>query len=344
MPCPVTTDVGRAADVLRAGGLVALPTETVYGLGANALDAKAVARIFAAKRRPAFDPLIVHLATLDDWPRVASAMPARALALARAFWPGPLTLVLPKQPAIPDIVTSGLTTVGVRVPDHPLMRAVLERAGCPVAAPSANRFGRLSPTRAEHVVEQLGDDIDLVLDGGPCAVGVESTIVRPDADGVTVLRLGGLPVEAIEAVAGPVRVAAHESPTAPEAPGMLPQHYAPRTPIELVAARDLPHPPAGARWGLLAPDRSAAPTSTADVAGAPADAWCTVEFLSEDGDLVTAAARLFDALHRLDALGLERIVAVACPDRGLGRAINDRLRRAAAPGDAGAHTTPPSRR
>jgi L-threonylcarbamoyladenylate synthase len=341
MSCRTTLDPAEAADVLRAGGLVALPTETVYGLGANALDAKAVARIFAAKRRPAFDPLIVHLATLDDWPRVASAMPPRALALARAFWPGPLTLVLPKQPAIPDIVTSGLATVGVRVPNHPLMRAVLERAGCPVAAPSANRFGRLSPTRAEHVVEQLGDDIDLVLDGGPCAVGVESTIVRPDADGVSVLRLGGLPVEEIEAVAGPVRVAAHESPTAPEAPGMLPQHYAPRTPIALVAARDLPRPPAGARGGLLAPDRS---TATAPGgAAAPHDAWRAVEYLSDDGDLVTAAARLFDALHRLDALGLERIVAVACPDRGLGRAINDRLRRAAAPGDADVHATPPSR-
>ena len=331
MPCRTTTDPDEAARVLRAGGLVALPTETVYGLGANALDGHAVARIFAAKRRPAFDPLIVHLSTFDEWPRVARALPPRALQLARAFWPGPLTLVLPKEPAIPDIVTSGLATVGVRVPHHPLMHAVLERAGCPVAAPSANRFGRLSPTRAEHVVEQLGDDIDLVLDGGPCTVGVESTIVRADEDGVTVLRLGGLPVEEIEKLAGPIRVAAHESPTAPEAPGMLPQHYAPRTPIVLVTPRDLPRPPAGARWGLLVPDRSAAIASgAAGTAGGPPDAWHAVECLSDDGDLVTAAARLFDALHRLDALGLERIVAVACPDRGLGRAINDRLRRAAA--------------
>ena len=322
MPCPVTTDVARAAAVLRAGGLVALPTETVYGLGANALDPRAVARIFAAKRRPAFDPLIVHVATLDDWSRVASAMPPQALALARRFWPGPLTLVLPKLPAIPDIVTSGLPTVGVRVPDHALMRAVLERAGCPVAAPSANRFGRLSPTRAAHVVEQLGDDIDLVLDGGPCAVGVESTIVRPDADGVTVLRLGGLPVEQIEAVAGPVRIAAHESPTAPEAPGMLPQHYAPRTPITLVATGAVPAPPPDACWGLLA--------LRADAASPAGGAWAAAEYLTDDGDLVTAASRLFDALHRLDALGLERIVAVAFPDEGLGRAINDRLRRAAA--------------
>lgn len=320
MPCPVTTDVARAAAVLRRGGLVALPTETVYGLGANALDAAAVARIFAAKRRPAFDPLIVHVAALERWPSVAREMPPRALALARRFWPGPLTLVLPKQPAIPDIVTSGLPTVGVRVPRHPLMHELLELAGVPVAAPSANRFGRLSPTRAEHVVAQLGDDIDLVLDGGPCTVGVESTIVRSDADGVTVLRLGGLPVEDIAAVAGPVRVAAHESPTAPEAPGMLPQHYAPRTPIELVDERAVPSPPAGARWGLLALRRD----------DAPAERFAAVECLTDDGDLVVAAAGLFEALHRLDALGLERIVAVAFPEHGLGRAINDRLRRAAA--------------
>lgn len=322
MPCPVTTDARRAAEVLRAGGLVALPTETVYGLGANALDPKAVARIFAAKRRPAFDPLIVHLAAFDDWPTVARALPPHAAALARRFWPGPLTLVLPKQPAIPDLVTSGLATVAVRVPAHPLMHAVLERAGCPIAAPSANRFGRLSPTRAEHVVEQLGDDIDLVLDGGPCAVGVESTIVRPDPDGVTVLRLGGLPVEEIAALAGPVRIAAHESPTSPEAPGMLPQHYAPRTPIVFVAAAAASPPPPGARWGLLA--------LRADPTSRTAGGWVAAEYLTDDGDLVTAAARLFDALHRLDALGLERIVALAFPDEGLGRAINDRLRRASA--------------
>jgi L-threonylcarbamoyladenylate synthase len=321
MPCPVTTDVDRAADVLRRGGLVALPTETVYGLGANALDATAVARIFAAKRRPAFDPLIVHVAALEEWMRVARAMPPPALALARQFWPGPLTLVLPKQDAIPDLVTAGLPTVGVRVPRHPLMRAVLERAGCPIAAPSANRFGRLSPTSAEHVVAQLGDDIDLVLDGGPCAVGVESTIVRPDADGVTVLRLGGLSVEDIASAAGAVRIATHESPTAPEAPGMLPQHYAPATPITLVDARDVPRPTAGVRWGVLARTR----------ADAPVDGFAAAEYLTEDGDLVTAAARLFAALHRLDACGLERIVAVAFPDEGLGRAINDRLRRAGAP-------------
>jgi L-threonylcarbamoyladenylate synthase len=335
MPCPITTDVDRAADVLRKGGLVALPTETVYGLGANALDATAVARIFAAKRRPAFDPLIVHVAALEHWSRVARELPPRARALAERYWPGPLTLVLPRQDAIPDLVTSGLATVGVRVPRHPLMQAVLERSGLPIAAPSANRFGRLSPTSAEHVVAQLGDDIDLVLDGGTCTVGVESTIVRPDADGVTVLRLGGLSVEDVAAIAGPVRIATHESPTAPEAPGMLPQHYAPATPITLVEAQDVPRPAAGDRWGVLARRRS-------DARG---DGWAAAEYLTDDGDLVSAAAGLFAALHRLDALGLERIVAVAFPDEGLGRAINDRLRRAGAPKHAGtAHPLAPSRR
>jgi L-threonylcarbamoyladenylate synthase len=316
MTCRVTTDPELAADVLRSGGVVALPTETVYGLGADATNPTAVARIFAAKRRPAFDPLIVHLPCVDQWPLVASELPPRAQALADRFWPGPLTLVLPKQPSISDLVTSGLPTVGLRVPRHSLMQVVLERAGCPVAAPSANRFGRLSPTTAEHVVEQLGDDIDLVLDGGPCAIGVESTIVRPDAECATILRLGGLSFEEIAAVAGPVRIATTESPTAPEAPGMLPQHYAPRTPIEIVTTVLAPR--AGVRWGLL----TLRPTSPAGFA--------VVETLSTNGDLIEAAAGFFAALHRLDAMRLDRIIAVALPEQGLGRAMNDRLYRAAA--------------
>ncbi|MDZ4688235.1 MAG: L-threonylcarbamoyladenylate synthase [Planctomycetaceae bacterium] len=316
MTCRVTTDAAWAADVLRSGGLVALPTETVYGLGADATNPTAVARIFAAKQRPAFDPLIVHLASLAHWQTVATELPPRAAQLAARFWPGPLTLVLPKQSGISDLVTSGLPTVGVRVPRHPLMQAVLELADCPIAAPSANRFGRLSPTRPEHVVEQLGNVIDLILDGGPCAVGVESTIVRPDVDGVTILRLGGLSVEDIAAVAGPVRLAATESSTAPEAPGMLPQHYAPRTPIALVPAA--PVAPSGSRWGLLT------------LRPIMCDGYVAIESLTADGDLILAAARFFAALHRLDKLGLDRIIAVEFPEHGLGRAINDRLRRAAA--------------
>uniref|UniRef100_A0A7C2K0J9 Threonylcarbamoyl-AMP synthase n=1 Tax=Schlesneria paludicola TaxID=360056 RepID=A0A7C2K0J9_9PLAN len=316
MTCRLTTDPEEAAAVIRAGGLVALPTETVYGLGADATNSTAVARIFAAKQRPAFDPLIVHLASFEQWPTVATDLPPRARRLAERFWPGPLTLILPRQPRISELVTSGLPTVAVRVPRHPLMHAVLEQAGCPIAAPSANCFGRLSPTRAEHVRDQLGDVIDLILDGGSCDVGVESTIVRPDAEAATILRVGGLPVEDVAAVAGPVRLATADIPTAPEAPGMLPQHYAPRTPIELVTTA--PAPPTGARWGLL----TLAPTAR--------DGYAATEALSETGDLVRAAARFFAALHRLDALGLDRIIAVEFPETGLGRAINDRLRRAAA--------------
>ncbi len=314
MSCQITTDPAIAAEVIRRGGLVALPTETVYGLGANAWDGEAVARIFAAKERPAFDPLIVHLPDIGAINQVATSIPAKALRLAEAFWPGPLTLVLPKQPAVSDLVTSGLPTVGVRVPRHPLMRAVLELAGVPIAAPSANRFGRLSPTTAEHVRDQLGDRIDLILDGGPCPVGVESTIVFIDGDAATVLRPGGLSNEAIAEIIGPVDIATGSSDR-PAAPGMLASHYAPHTPIEIVNT-----PPAvrrGVRWGLL----QFTPNN--------ADGYAVIETLSVHGRLEEAAANFFAALHRLDHAGLDHIIATPFPEHGLGRALNDRLRRAA---------------
>lgn len=316
MSCPITTDVALAAAALRQGRLVALPTETVYGLGADATNPTAVAGIFAAKQRPAFDPLIVHLPAANRWPQVARELPPVAARLADRFWPGPLTLILPKQPQISDLVTSGLDTVGVRVPAHPLAQQLLELAGCPVAAPSANPFGRLSPTRAEHVQAQLGAAIDLILDGGPCAIGLESTIVRVDGNVATVLRWGGLSLESLQEVVAEVRSAAEESPTAPEAPGMLPQHYAPRTPIEL-AHHCLPVPPAGQRWGLL----TLAPQQ---VAG-----YVEHRSLSPTGDLQAAAARFFETLHELDRLNLDGIVAELLPESGLGVAMNDRLRRAA---------------
>ncbi len=317
MNCPVTTDPARAAEVIRRGGLVALPTETVYGLGADATNPVAAAGIFAAKQRPFFDPLIVHLPSAAEVGRVASSVPELARRLAKKFWPGPLTLILPKQPVIPDIVTSGLETVGVRVPDHPLMQRVLELAGCPIAAPSANPFGRLSPTRAEHVLSLMGADIDLILDGGTCSVGVESTIIRVDGDVATILRPGGLSLEAISTVAGQVRIAAEESPTHPEAPGMLPQHYAPATPVVCYSGVP-PLPSPGARWGLL----SLKPVHQPGYAEA--------RFLSESGNLLEAAARFFEALHELDRENLDQIVAESFPDEGLGRALNDRLKRAAA--------------
>lgn len=311
---PAERGIDEAAAVLRAGGLVAFPTETVYGLGANALDARAAARIFEAKARPSFDPLISHLADAADLAALVGEVPAAVAELAKRFWPGPLTLIVDRPEIIPPIVTSGLDTMAVRVPDEPSARALIAAAGVPVAAPSANRFGQLSPTRAEHVVAGLGGAVDVVLDGGPTRCGIESTIVDARGDRPVVLRLGALPVEAIIEAVGPVEVRQGSSGQ-PVAPGTLAAHYAPRTPLRLGAAAD----PGGGRRGFLA------------FREPPADGdWAAVEVLSPDGDVTAAAARLFDALHRLDAAGVTEIVAEPVPDTGVGRAINDRLRRAAA--------------
>lgn len=307
-------EIVNAAALIRAGKTVAFPTETVYGLGADAFNALAVARIFEIKGRPSFDPLIVHLADIGHFERVASSVPPLARKLAEKFWPGPLTLVLPKTAAVPDIVTSGLNTVGVRVPDHALARALIEAAGTPVAAPSANLFGRISPTTAQHVRDQLGASVDLILDGGPCRVGVESTIVSFAETRPIVLRLGGVTVEDIEAAIGRVDVFAGSSER-PEAPGNLPLHYAPRTPLTLVGADT---PAAGEKVGYLA------------FQFAPKEKCGAVEILSARGDLKEAAANLYGAMRRLDALELDAIWAESAPESGLGRAINDRLRRAAA--------------
>ena len=233
------TNLSAAIERIRSGGVVAIPTETVYGLAADAFNPLAVARIFEIKKRPFFDPLIVHIADAAHIHRVATNIPGAAQKLMNEFWPGPLTLVLPKTTTVPDIVTSGLPTVAVRVPDHILARHLIKEAGTPLAAPSANLFGRVSPTTAQHVREQLGDSVDLILDGGPCRVGLESTIVSFDGPRPCVLRLGGLTVEEIERVAGPVNVQTID-PEKPQAPGNLPQHYAPRTPLYLLSAADVP--------------------------------------------------------------------------------------------------------
>jgi len=309
------TVVVHAAETLKRGGLVAIPTETVYGLAANALDAHAVARIFAAKERPFFDPLIVHLADAAWWPRVVREFPPMAQRLAERFWPGPLTLVLPKTDAVPDIVTSGLSTVGVRVPDHPLTREVLRLANVPVAAPSANPFGRLSPTTAEHVRQQLGDRVDLILDGGPCRVGVESTILQIQSDEATLLRPGGISLEEIEAMIGPVRRSTRSETSQPAAPGMLDSHYAPRTKLVLVTEAPVVAPPRAGLLVLKPPPH--------------VEGFAIVEALSPTGDLIEAAANFFQALHRLDQAQLDVIFATPFPEEGLGRALNDRLRRAA---------------
>lgn len=303
-----------AALAIRRGELVGMPTETVYGLAADALDARAVLRVFEAKGRPRFDPLIVHCADLDQV-RTVAVLSDRALRLA-ALWPGPLTLVLPRLPAVPDAVTAGLDTVAVRIPDHPLALALIRASGRPLAAPSANRFGRISPTTAAHVAEQLGDAVAGVLDGGPCRVGVESTVLRPDPSPL-VLRPGGVPRERLAAALGePVALAGRDEragalPRA--APGMLASHYAPRAPMRLRAP--------GAPW----PDDGA----LLAFAGADLPPGRDAAVLSRAGDVAEAAAVLFARLRELDARRPPIITAELVPDAGLGEAVNDRLRRAA---------------
>ncbi|GAB4159902.1 MAG: L-threonylcarbamoyladenylate synthase [Planctomycetaceae bacterium] len=328
MGCPVSRDVGEAARVIRAGGLVGIPTETVYGLGANALDERAVARVFEAKNRPHFDPLIVHIPSVEHLDRYTHSRPAVVAKLGEAFWPGPLTLVLPKRAVISDLVTSGLETVAIRVPDHPLTLELLREADLPVAAPSANPFGCLSPTTAEHVADQLGERIDFILDGGPCRVGVESTVllVTEGSDGTVarLLRPGGVSVEELEDVLGAGILqsgfsgdeqSAREKADQPQtAPGMLTRHYAPTTPLEIVDSFPVPQPVEC--FGALTFGHSDLPAG-----------YVAVENLSESADLVEAAAGFFAALRRLDAQDLDRIFARPFPENGLGRALNDRLRR-----------------
>lgn len=341
-------DIEKAASLLEAGELVAIPTETVYGLAANALNAKAVARIFEVKNRPHFDPLIVHLsagsgpespmsgmtsmgpcrdvAKAEDYLRrmldpYVRDLPVWALKLARSFWPGPLTLVLPRKPVIPDIVTSGLETVALRIPAHLATLELLARLPFPLAAPSANLFGRVSPTTAQHVVDQLGGKISYVLDGGPCGIGLESTIVGEVAGAPAILRLGGLRQEDIEAAIG--NVAHAPSGAKPLAPGNLESHYAPSAPLYF---DDLGYAQRG-----YAPGEVALLLYKKELAGVPADQQ---RVLSPLGDLNEAAQKLFAAMRELDALcakrGLKAIFTQKFPDQGLGRAINDRLKRASA--------------
>jgi L-threonylcarbamoyladenylate synthase len=318
LPASDPSAVREAARRLREGGIVAFPTETVYGLGARASDPRAVARVFEVKARPRFDPLIVHLAEASWLPRVSPSRDPRASLLASRFWPGPLTLVVPRLPAVPDLVTAGLDTVGVRVPAHPDARALLLALGEPLAAPSANPFGYVSPTTAAHVADLLGDAVDLVLDGGPCPVGVESTIVSLATEVPVLLRPGGVPREELEEALGRGLERAELSDSqGPRAPGQLASHYATRTPLRVLDG-PAPSPPPG-RVGLVASSP-----------GPPPAGYAAVEVLAPDGQASTAAASLFAALRRLDAQGLDLILAEPWEERGLGHAIMDRLRRAAA--------------
>jgi len=308
--------IRQAANLLKQGGTVAFPTETVYGLGADALNEKAVARIFEIKQRPHFDPLIVHIGSPDQLSLLVTEVSAAAQALIDRFWPGPLTLILPKTARVPDIVTAGLPSVAVRMPGHPMALELLRQANTPIAAPSANRFGCTSPTTAQHVLDQLGSRVDLIVDGGSCPVGIESTIVSLLEETPALLRTGGIPAEEIERVIGPLRRPSAPSPERPAAPGQLSRHYAPRTPLLFC---ETCVPPAHAlRAGLLTFREPA-----------PRNGFAAVEVLSAGGDLREAAAHLFAAIHRLDAMDLDCIYAKPFPDTGLGQAINDRLRRAA---------------
>ncbi len=309
-------DIAKARALLERGLVVAIPTETVYGLAANAIDEDAVIRIFEIKRRPRFDPLIVHGASREQLSNYVAAFPEWAVTLADRFWPGPLTLVLPKRETIPDIVTSGLDSVAIRIPNHEMTLDLLSQLDFPLAAPSANPFGYVSPTSAHHVFDQLGGEIPYILDGGECAVGVESTIVTEQEGELVVLRLGGVAIEEIESLVGPVRLQIQASSN-PLAPGSLQSHYAPRTPLTLgpidVSQYDLE------RIGVI--------TFHTQIAGVPARHQIV---LSPEGDLRTAAKHLFGGIRYLDSLGLPLILAEELPEIGLGRAINDRLRRAAA--------------
>lgn len=310
----IGTNLAHAAQLLREGQIVAIPTETVYGLAAKAFDEAAVLKVFAAKQRPSFDPLIVHIGQPADIHRVVKELPPGAEALMDAFWPGPLTLVLPKQAIVPDLVTSGLDTVAVRMPAHPLALELLRQLDFPLAAPSANPFGYVSPTTAQHVAAQLGDEVPYILDGGPCSVGVESTIIGWDNGRWHLYRAGGIPLESIEAVIGTVEPAVKQ--VIPVAPGMLESHYAPRKPVHVGDVAALLRRFAGERIGIIS-FRTEYPAHRCEV-------------LSEHGDLAEAARHLFAVLRELDDTDCSVILAEDFPDDGLGRAINDRLRRASA--------------
>lgn len=326
MIVPATGEnIKKAAQIIVSGGLVGFPTETVYGLGANALDPIAVAKVFEAKARPRLDPLIVHVSSVAMARRVAYGEHEAAQILMQAFWPGPLTLILPKTSIVPDIVTAGFKTVAVRMPGHPVALELVRAAQVPIAAPSANAFGKLSPTTALHVEEQLGSALPLILDGGASSIGVESTIIDLTRSVPTIVRAGGLAIEDVEKHIGKVAIdlSVHQRP---DAPGRLKHHYAPRNaklvlldhawPDERIVLEN------GKRYALLAFRK-------------PSDMmrFDAVRILSASGSLAQAAANLFEQLHVLDSAHVDVILAEPVPEIGLGRAIMDRLRRGAANDD-----------
>jgi L-threonylcarbamoyladenylate synthase len=324
-----------AAEILHRGGLAAFPTETVYGLGGDAFNAAALAKIFELKNRPRFDPLIVHIADVEslgnviDFSLLDSSARKRLDALAKHFWPGPLTLVLPKGKDIPDLASSGLPSLAVRIPANETARQLIALSTGAVAAPSANPFGYLSPSRAEHVMEMLGEKVEIILDGGPTQIGIESTVLDICHAQPRILRPGGTPQEAIEALIGAVAVGPADKAAAGgmASPGLLKSHYAPGTP--LLAHGDTRLMAADKDSACLFFDGASRDNWLASPTGPLPPRVATVAVLSETGNMEEAASRLFEILHELDKSGVKQIHAQLAPETGLGRAINDRLRRAA---------------
>jgi L-threonylcarbamoyladenylate synthase len=309
-----SNNIKLAAEFIRAGKLVAFPTETVYGLGADALNPYAVAKIFECKERPAFDPLIVHIAKLEDLENLMAEPDERVLQLANKFWPGPLTVVVPKNANVPDIVTAGLPTVGIRMPNHPVALELIRESNCPIAAPSANKFGRVSPTLAEHVTKHL-PEVDLVLEGGPTTVGIESTIIQLHPSGFELLRHGAITREEIELIVPYHRPTERHSGDI-VAPGMLKSHYSPVKPLHILEE------------GVLAKiDRQQA--GLLSFSGKESEGFKKVIRLTEKGDLREFAVRLFAAIHQLEATDVETIIVEPVPEKGIGVAIMDRVRKAA---------------
>lgn len=308
----VGTDIDYAASIIANGGVVAFPTETVYGLGANALNPNAVARVFALKERPSFDPLIVHISSLQSLSTLTPSTDPRIFALAERFWPGPLTIVVPKSAIVPGIVTSDLETVGIRMPNHPVALELIAKSGCAIAAPSANKFGRVSPTRAEHVLKQL-PDVDYILDGGKTAVGIESTVVTIDDEGFIILRHGAITHSHLAQIIKPSGAQMPKKGLA--SPGLLKSHYSPSKPLYILGETDKKID--FSKAGYIAFGKK------------PEGEYKQLEYLSESSDLVEAAAHLFEKIHALEDSDVECIVVDSVPETGVGIAIMDRLRKAA---------------
>lgn len=308
----VGVDIDHAASIIANGGIVAFPTETVYGLGANALNPNAVAKVFALKERPSFDPLIVHIASAESITLLSSCNDPRVFQLAERFWPGPLTIVVPKSTVVPGIVTSDLDTVGIRMPNHPIALELIKKSGCVIAAPSANKFGRVSPTRAEHVLKQL-PEVDYILDGGRTTVGIESTVITLDEEGFIILRHGAITHSHLAQVLKPS--GAHKPLKGLASPGLLKSHYSPNKPLYIAGETSKPIDPS--RAGYIAFGKK------------PEGNYKRVEYLSETGDMVEAAAHLFEKIHAFEDSDVEYIVADPVPEVGIGIAIMDRLRKAA---------------